>query len=214
MDELDNQPPPVIDESVPKRSRKTAVTINGKTVYLNNKELLAEIRVSKEAGQMSDKLARMLQLLCSRYARRGNFVNYSYNSDMQAYAMMVLVKVWGNFDLEKGNNPFAFYTQCIKNSFRQYLNEEREQRDVRDQELINQGLNPSYGYQTSSRDSMMFEDEQDYDATYVSHTETLDNHSIDDAIDLIDDVPTIDTPPVDQPADDSTISPDEHDVVD
>lgn len=158
---------PVHDASVPKRSRKTAVTIGGKTVYLNNKELLAEIKVAKIEGRMTDKLAAMLQLLCARYARKGNFVNYSYNQDMQSYAMLMLVKTWNSFNPDKGSNPFAFFTQCIKNSFRQYLNHEKKHRDIRDAELMNQGLNPSYGYDSGAKDINLFEDEQDFHSTYV-----------------------------------------------
>ena len=168
----------VEEEVVPKRSRKTAVIIGGKTVYLNNKELLIEIKVAKEQGRMTDKLAAMLQLLCARYARKGNFVNYSYNNDMQSYAMLMLVKTWNSFNPDKGSNPFAFFTQCIKNSFRQYLNHEKKHRDIRDAELINQGLNPSYGYESGQRSVDMFEDEQDFQTTYERPSREAD---IDDA---------------------------------
>jgi DNA-directed RNA polymerase specialized sigma subunit len=115
--------------------------------YLNNKDLLAEIIKSKKEGQMSDKLARMLQMLCARYGSRGNFANYTYNEDMQAYAMYMLVRTWSSFNPEKSNNPFAFFTQCVKNSFIQYLNQEKRQRVVRDELLVDSGYNPSYNYQ-------------------------------------------------------------------
>lgn len=131
----------------PPATNRNSVTQAGKTVYLTNKEMLAELKRCKKKGQMSDILARMLQLLCSRYAKKGNFINYSYNEDMQGYAMMMLVRTWNSFDPDKSSNPFAFFTQCIKNSFIQYLNHEKRQRDVRDLMLIDQGLNPSYGYE-------------------------------------------------------------------
>lgn len=144
---------------------KNSVTVAGKTTYLSNKELLAEVKRSKAAGQMSNTLAVMLQLLCSRYAKKGNFINYSYNTDMQAYAMMMLVRTWNSFDPEKSNNPFAFFTQCIKNSFIQYLNQEKRQRDVRDVLLIDQGMNPSYGFNDgTSRAGTISDDEQNIDS--------------------------------------------------
>lgn len=124
-----------------------------KVVYLKNKDLLAEVIRCREnpnsAGEyvMSDELARMLQLLCSRYGRKGNVVGYSYNDDMQAYAMLMLVKTWRGFNPEKSSNPFAFYTQCIKNSFTQYLKYEKKHRKLRDKMLINEGLSPSFGYE-------------------------------------------------------------------
>lgn len=115
--------------------------------YLNNKDLLIAFHESKEMGKMSDKLAHMLTVLCSRYARKGSFANYTYNDDMQAYAMMMLCKTWGAFNPERSSNPFAFYTQCIKSSFIQYLNQEKKQRDVRDLILVDKGMMPSYTYQ-------------------------------------------------------------------
>lgn len=142
---------------------RNSITQGGTTIYLTNKELLAEVKRSKKKGEMSDMLARMLQLLCSRYAKKGNFVNYSYNEDMQAYAMMMLVRTWNSFDSDKGSNPFAFFTQCIKNSFIQYLKHEQRQRDVRDLLLIDQGLNPSYGYENGQQRENGITDEQDFD---------------------------------------------------
>ncbi len=115
--------------------------------YLNNKDLLAQVMLSKEQDDMTDELAKMLQTLCARYASRAQFANYTYNEDMQAYAMMMLVRTWRSFNPEKSNNPFAFFTQCIKNSFIQMLNQEKRQRNVRDELLIDSGMNPSYTYQ-------------------------------------------------------------------
>lgn len=136
--------------------------IQPKTMYLNNKELLVAVRESKEKGKMTPKLATMLQLLCSKYATKGSFVNYSYNEDMQSYAMLMLVRTWNSFDLNKSNNPFAFFTQCIKNSFIQYLNQEKRQRNIRDSLLVHQGLNPSFGFDENVSDQHIIEDEQDY----------------------------------------------------
>ena len=129
------------------QKQQTQTAPNGKNIYLSNKELLAEVKRSKRKGEMSDKLARMLQMLCARYAKRSNFVNYTYNDDMQSFAMMMLVRTWHAFNPEKSSNPFAFYTQCIKNSFKQYLNQEKRQRNIRDLVLIDQGLNPSFGFE-------------------------------------------------------------------
>lgn len=118
-----------------------------KTNYLNNKDLLAEVIKSKEQGEMTPKLAKMLQMLAARYGKKGNFAGYTYNEDMQAYAVYQLVKTWNSFNPEKSKNPFAFFTQCIKNSFIQYLNQERKQRDIRDTLLVDGGLTPSYTFQ-------------------------------------------------------------------
>lgn len=142
--------------------RYQAQTVPGTKLYLNNKDLLAEVKRSKRKGEMSDKLARMLQMLCNRYAKKGNFINYTYNDDMQAYAMMMLVRTWNSFKPEKSSNPFAFFTQCIKNSFIQYLNQEKRQRNIRDLVLVDQGLNPSFGFEVvNDRGFVPSEDENE-----------------------------------------------------
>jgi len=115
--------------------------------YLNNKDLLAQVILSKKNGKMTNELAKMLQLLTMRYGKKGNFANYTYNDDMQSYAMLMIVKTWNGFDPAKSSNPFAWFTQCIKNSFIQYLNYEKRQRDIRDEVLVDSGMLPSYNYQ-------------------------------------------------------------------
>ena len=136
-----------VKKKTKKKAKKKVVKKPRKVNYLNNKDLLKEHGFSKEQDQMTNKLAHMLTMLCARYGRRSNFANYTYNEDMQAYAMMMLVRTWRSFNPEKSNNPFAFFTQCIKNSFIQFLNSEKRHRTIRDELLVNQGLNPSFTYQ-------------------------------------------------------------------
>lgn len=179
--------------------------------YLNNKDLLLAVLESKSKGQMNNTLATMLQLLCNKYAKKGNFANYSYNDDMQAYAMLMLVKTWNSFDPQKSNNPFAFFTQCIKNSFIQYLNQERRQRDIRDETLLSCGLNPSHSYvyddsEPTSRLDMGLVDEEDYHhniETYASLNKAMEQAEINendiDFPDTIEEETSTDIPPEQKP---------------
>jgi hypothetical protein len=131
-----------------------------KVNYLNNKDILVEVKKSREKGEMTPKLANMLTLLCNRYSKRANFINYPYNDDMQSYAMLMLVRTWKSF--------FAFFTQCIKHSFIQYLNQEKRQRDIKDQMLVDMGMTPSFNFGTDSDGnrtgaSGSYDDEQDFE---------------------------------------------------
>jgi len=121
--------------------------------YINNADLLIELRTSNLNGQMTPKLAHMLQMLTARYGTKGNFAGYSYIDDMKAYAMYSICKTWDRFDEAKSNNPFAFFTQCIKHSFYQYLNKEKKQRTGRDTLLVLAGLNPSHTYLADYEDA-------------------------------------------------------------
>lgn len=139
-----------------------------KVNYLNNKDILVEVIKSREKGEMTPKLANMLTLLCYRYSKRANFINYPYNDDMQSYAMLMLVRTWKSFNPDKGSNPFAFFTQCIKHSFIQYLNQEKRQRNIKDQLLVDMGMTPSFNFGTDEDGNRVnmsgsYDDEQDFE---------------------------------------------------
>lgn len=114
--------------------------------YLNNADLLIEVIKSKEQDRMTDKMAKMIMLLADRYGTKPNYNGYSFLEDMKAYAVMCICNTWRSFNPEKSRNPFAFYTECVKNSFNHYLNKESDHRRLRDDMLILSGYNPSSGY--------------------------------------------------------------------
>jgi len=149
-----------------------------KATYLKNKDLLAEVIKCREDGKMSDTLAKMLQLLTAKYGRSSQFGGYTFNEDMQAYAMMMLCKTWVGFNPERGSNAFAYYTQLIKNSFKQFLNREKVQRVVRDELLVKQGLNPSFTYTSehSKADQHFVYDEEDHGQVVQDMKEMNENN--------------------------------------
>jgi DNA primase len=57
----------------------------------------------------------MFLLLVEQYSRRGNWRGYSYVSDMRGQALVQLSQVGLQFDESRSDNPFAWYTQIIKN---------------------------------------------------------------------------------------------------
>lgn len=117
--------------------------------YIDKKELMAQILVSKQVGdgkRMNDELAKMLTKMAQEFAKSPQFFGYTFREDMQAFAVMSLVGTWYKFDENRSNNPFAFYTQCIKNSFLHFLKQEKKQRNIRDEILVTSGMNPSHTY--------------------------------------------------------------------
>lgn len=71
----------------------------------------------------------------------------TYVDEMRNHALMQLAQVGLQFDESKSDNPFAFFTQCIKNSFTRILNVERKNQHIRDDLLIIAGVQPSYSRQ-------------------------------------------------------------------
>jgi DNA-directed RNA polymerase specialized sigma24 family protein len=121
--------------------------------YLTNGDLLPAVLESKKVGKMTDKLARMLMLLTDRYSRKANFNGYSFREDMVSAALINLCQNALKFDPEKSSNPFAFYTTAIKNSFLQFMSEEKKQRYIRDSLLLDAGQDASYGFMESNKNS-------------------------------------------------------------
>ncbi len=139
------------------------------TNYLNNRDMLAQVIQSKADDYPTPTLANMFMLLVARYGKKYSYANYTYNDDMQAYALMMLVKTWRSFKPEKSSNPFAFFTQCIKNSFIQYLNQERKQRNIRDEMLVDKGLTPSYTFQLAHEEKSRERRESDDEICQPDH---------------------------------------------
>ena len=79
--------------------------------------------------------------------RRNGYVylsGNSYVSDMRGQALVQLSQVGLQFDESRSDNPFAWYTQIVKNSFRRTLLLERRNQDIRDDLLIMAAAIPSY----------------------------------------------------------------------
>jgi len=105
---------------------------------------------NKDHGKMTSNLARMFIKLCERYGSKGNWRGYTYNDEMRSQALLQLSQVGLQFDESKSNNPFAYYTATITNSFTRVLNVEKRNQHLRDDILEANGLNPSYTRQTDN----------------------------------------------------------------
>jgi hypothetical protein len=99
---------------------------------------------SKDHGTMTSKLALMFMKLCERYATRSNWRGYTYNDEMRSQALLQLSQIGLQFDESKSQNPFAYYTAAITNSFTRVLNIEKRNQNLRDDILEMNNLNPSY----------------------------------------------------------------------
>jgi len=98
----------------------------------------------KDAGQITNTLARMMIKLCERYATRGNVRGYTYNDEMKGMAILQLTQIGLQFDESKSDNPFAYFTAAVTNSFVRVINTEKRNQNIRDDILEMNGMNPSF----------------------------------------------------------------------
>lgn len=94
-------------------------------------------------GKITNSLAMMFMKLCERYGTRANWRGYTYNDEMQSQALMQLSQIGLQFDESKSENPFAYYTAAITNSFTRILNIEKKNQNIRDDILEQHHMMPS-----------------------------------------------------------------------
>lgn len=100
-------------------------------------------KFSKDHGRITEELGRMFIKLSERYAQRSNWRGYTYIDEMRGQAILQLSQIGLQFDESKSENPFAYYTAAVTNSFTRILNIEKKNQNIRDDMLIENGLTPS-----------------------------------------------------------------------
>ena len=117
---------------------------------------------NKDHGQATNKLALMWMKLCDRYATRGNVRGYTYNDEMRGQAILQLAQIGLQFDESKSNNPFAYYTAAVTNSFVRVINIEKRNQNIRDDILEINDMNPSHTRQHAGEWEAALKREEDY----------------------------------------------------
>ena len=107
-----------------------------------------------EHGKITNKLGTMFLKLVERYSHRGNWRGYTYVDEMRGQALLQLSYIGLQFNEAKSDNPFAYYTAAVNNSFTRVLNLEKRNQMIRDDILIDQGHLPSYGRQIQHENQM------------------------------------------------------------
>ena len=98
---------------------------------------------NKDHGRITENLGKMFIKLSERYAQRSNWRGYTYNDEMRGQAILQLSQIGLQFDESKSENPFAYYTAAVTNSFTRVLNIEKKMQNIRDDMLESHGLTPS-----------------------------------------------------------------------
>lgn len=110
--------------------------------YVNNPEFLreiikykAKIKEHKELGleppRMTNYLGECISQIANRLAYRPNFINYTYREDMIYDGLENAIMAFNNFDPEKYQNPFAYFTQVIWFAFLRRIEKEQKQTYVK-----------------------------------------------------------------------------------
>lgn len=110
--------------------------------YVNNKDLLEALieykKQCKEAEESGEELPRVpdyigmcIFQIATRLATKPNFSGYSYKEDMISDGIENCLLYINNFNEEKSQNPFAYFTQIIWYAFLRRIQKEKKQMYIR-----------------------------------------------------------------------------------
>ena len=101
--------------------------------YVNNENLLKELKRYSDTGCRTEELGRMFLLIATKYAEKGSFAGYSYKDDMICEAVLTCIKYMHNFDVYKeGANPFAYFSKITHNAFLNFIAKQKKHSNIKD----------------------------------------------------------------------------------
>jgi len=120
--------------------------------YVNNKEFLAALiryREDVEIAQIQDKtkpvipryIGECFLKIANHLSFKPNFVNYMFKEDMISDGIENCVQYIHNFNPEKSQNPFAYFTQIIHYAFLRRIQREKRQLEIKNKILEKSGYN-------------------------------------------------------------------------
>ena len=144
--------------------------------YVNNKEFLAALiryREDREIAVLQDKprpvipryIGECFLKIANHLSFKPNFVNYMFKEDMISDGIENCVQYIHNFNPEKSQNPFAYFTQIIHYAFLRIIQREKRQLEIKNKILEKSGY------------SEVFDDSNQIDGTTYA-----DYNSIKDAV--------------------------------
>ena len=116
--------------------------------YVNNKEFLEAMkaykksvnkakREKKEKPPVTDYIGSCFLKIANHLSYRPNFINYTYRDEMISDGIENCLQYVKNFNPEKSQNPFAYFTQIIYYAFLRRITKEKKQTHVRNKIIEN-----------------------------------------------------------------------------
>jgi len=118
--------------------------------YVNNKEFLAalikyreDIEIAEIKGNPKPPISRYIGecflKIANHLSFKPNFVNYMFKEDMISDGIENCVQYVHNFNPEKSQNPFAYFTQIIHYAFLRHIQREKRQLDIKNKIIERSG---------------------------------------------------------------------------
>ena len=117
--------------------------------YVNNKEFLVALieyrkavdkaeKQKKEKPPVTKYIGECFLKIAQHLSYRPNFINYTYKHDMISDGIENCLMYIHNFNPDKSQNPFAYFTQIIYYAFLRRIQKEKKQTHVRNEMISKQ----------------------------------------------------------------------------
>ena len=117
--------------------------------YVNNAEFLEAMKGYKKAVNkakkekknkppVTDYIGSCFLKIANHLSYRPNFINYTFRDDMISDGIENCLQYLKNFNPDKSNNPFAYFTQIIYYAFIRRIQKEKKQTNIK-YKMIEQG---------------------------------------------------------------------------
>ena len=118
--------------------------------YVNNKEFLAAIidykqqivdaeTAGKPKPRIPNYIGECFLKIATHLSYKPNFVNYMFKDDMVCDGVENCVQYINNFNPEKSQNPFSYFTQIIHYAFLRRIQREKKQMEIKNKILERSG---------------------------------------------------------------------------
>jgi hypothetical protein len=91
----------------------------------------------EEQPSVSNYIGECFLKIATHLSYRPNFINYTYRDDMISDGIENCLQYVANFNPEKSNNPFAYFTQIIYYAFLRRIAKEKKQTHVKNKMIEN-----------------------------------------------------------------------------
>ena len=133
--------------------------------YVDNKMFLQAMKdwkeQCKEAEEMGEEIPRITNYIGECFLKianglsyKPNFINYTYRQEMISDGIENCLQYIHNFNPEKSNNPFAYFTQIIYYAFIRRIQKEKKQAQVKHRMIEKQEYIP---YVTNPMDDTVYQ---------------------------------------------------------
>jgi len=132
------------EQLIEKKPKKPKNYINNKTLYTSiieyKTKLAAAIKNNEQMPQVTNYIGQSILLICNNLAKKPNFSGYTYKQDMISDGIHDCIAAVDNFNPDKTNNPFAYFTQIAWNAFLRRIQKEKKQTYIKHKNFENSYL--------------------------------------------------------------------------